>query len=84
MEERAGNEQCSAWVACTIVGGTPDKISPHTLQNWSKQDRIDQGEAPPEAPREALCRLVRRRDQIARLTPPPTCSEFTASEILPP
>ena len=46
IEERVRAEQCSAWVACTAVGEALGGISPHTLRNWWKQNRVDHGEAP--------------------------------------
>lgn len=41
IDERVGAEQCSGWVACTAVGEALGGISPHTVRNWWKQDRID-------------------------------------------
>ena len=63
IEERVRAEQCSGWVACTAVGEALGGISPHTLRNWWKQDRVDQGEL---HRRQVLARLRHRRGEDLR------------------
>jgi transposase len=84
IEERVRAEQCSGWVACTAVGEALGGISPHTLRNWWKQDRIDQGEAPGlnTAEAEEITKLrrenleLRRANEILR-----KASAFFAAEL---
>ena len=68
IEERVRAEQCSGWVACTAVGEALGGISPHTLRNWWKQDRIDQGEAPglSTAEAEEITKLRRENLELRR------------------
>lgn len=68
IEERVRAEQCSAWVACTAVGEALGGISPHTLRNWWKQDRVDQGEAPglSTAEAEEITKLRRENLELRR------------------
>ena len=84
IEERVRAEQCSAWGACTAVGEALGGISPHTLRNWWKQDRVDQGEAPglSTAEAEEITKLrrenleLRRANEILR-----KASAFFAAEL---
>ncbi|MEW1979197.1 transposase, partial [Kocuria palustris] len=68
IEERVRAEQCSGWVSCTAVGEALGGISPHTLRNWWKQDRIDQGEAPglSTAEAEEITKLRRENLELRR------------------
>lgn len=84
IEERIRAEQCSGWTACAAVGEALGGISPHTLRNWWKQSRVDQGKASgvttPDG--EELRRLrrenleLRRANEILR-----KASAFFAAEL---
>ncbi|GAA1181013.1 transposase [Nesterenkonia xinjiangensis] len=84
IEVRIQAEQCSGWVACTAVGEALGGISPHTLRNWWKQNRIDQGLAPGVSSEgsEEMRRLrrenleLRRANEIRR-----KASAFFAAEL---
>ncbi len=43
IEDRIRIERCSAWMACVAVGQALGGVSPHTLRNWWKQRRVDDG-----------------------------------------
>ena len=84
IEEHIRAEQCSGWAACAAVGEALGGISPHTLRNWWKQDRVNQGEAPglSAAEAEEMRRLrrenleLRRANEILR-----KASAFFAAEL---
>ncbi|WP_194786444.1 transposase [Actinomyces haliotis] len=84
IEERVQAEQCSGWVACTAVGEALGGVSPHTLRNWWKQNRIDRGQAPGVTSQESdeMRRLrrenleLRRANEILR-----KASAFFAAEL---
>ncbi len=68
IEERIQAEQCSVWVACAAVGEALGGISPYTLRNWWKQNRVDHGEAPGLSTSEAaeIQRLRRESLELRR------------------
>lgn len=82
IEERVRAEQCSAWVACTAVGEALGGISPHTLRNWWKQDRVDHGEAPGLSTAEAEEIKKLRRENL-RSSPWKSCNDLQGMRVRP-